>query len=123
MSQIVNRFESAVQALVGDGPVKQRLNRAYSEYLQDLHQVDLPVSGNSEFSKLHSALHSVEPVGKSDEVSASVRKMSARDASRHARTIVRLYAELLEMEQTAKRVAESVASRDDDEDLVASAAS
>lgn len=122
MSQLVNRFESAVKALVGDGPVKQRLNRAYSEYLKDLQQVDLPVSGNNEFGELHVALHSVAPVGKIDEISASVRKMSASDASRHARTIVRLYTELLAMEQTAKRVAESVITSDDDE-VVRSAAS
>ena len=45
MSQIVERFEAAVQALVGDGPVKNRLRAAYTEYLEDLQQVDLPIQG------------------------------------------------------------------------------
>jgi len=102
MSQIVERFAAAVQALVGDGPVKNRLTTAYSAYLEDLQQVELPIAGKRDFGDLHAALHSVAPVGKVDGVTASVQKMSPREAGWHARTIVRLYAELLAMEQGAK---------------------
>lgn len=107
MSQIVERFESAVQALVADGPVKRRLRKAYTEYLEDLRQVDLPIAGNAEFSELHRALHNVVPVGKIDPVRASVQKMSPGEAWRHARTIVRLYREVLAMERHGRNDAEA----------------
>jgi len=102
MSQIVERFEAAVQVLVGEGPVKNRLRRAYTEYLEDLQQVDLPVEGNVEFGELHSALHRAAAVGKVDCVEASVQKMSPVEAWWHAQTIVRLYTEVLAMERGAR---------------------
>lgn len=102
MSQIVERFEAAVEALVADGPVKARLLRAYCEYLEDLQQVDLPVPGKHELSELHTALHSVPPMGKVDRVKASVQKMSPAEAWWHARTIVRLYTQILAMEHGAR---------------------
>lgn len=107
MSQIVERFEAAVQALVGDGPVKNRLRAAYTEYLEDLQQVDLPIQGKVEFTELHSALHRAAPIGKIDCVKASVQKMSPAEAWWHAQTIVRLYAEVLAMERRANLEAES----------------
>jgi hypothetical protein len=114
MSQIVERFASAVQTLVGDGPVKDRLTLAYCEYLEDLQQIELPVRGKSEFSRLHSALHSVAPVGKIDCVRASVRKMSPDEAGWHAQTIVRLYGELLALDRSVRPQAEIVAQHDAD---------
>lgn len=107
MSQIVERFEAAVQALVGDGPVKNRLRTAYTEYLEDLQQVDLPIHGKLELVELHSALHRAAPIGKIDCVKASVQKMSPGEAGWHAQTIVRLYAEVLAMERRARVEAES----------------
>ncbi len=108
MSQIVERFEAAVQALVGDGPVKNRLRTAYAEYLEDLQQVDLPIKGKVEFIELHCALHRVAPIGKTDCVKASIQKMSPAEAWWHAQTIVRLYAEVLAMERRVRVEAESV---------------
>ena len=108
MSQIVERFAAAVQALVGEEPVKSRLIRAYSEYLEDLQQVDLPIAGKRAFGELHLALHSKSPVGKVDCVKASIQKMSPVEAGCHARTIVRLYTELLAMEHSARTPAEAV---------------
>ncbi len=102
MSQIVERFEAAVRALVGEGPVKDRLRIAYKEQLDGLQQVDLPIAGNSDLGQLHSALHRAAPVGKSDCVNASVQKMSPAEARWHAQTIVRLYAEVLAMEHGAR---------------------
>lgn len=99
MTQIVERFEAAVQALVADGPIKIRLRNAYTEYLEDLSQVDLPIAGNADFGELHSALHSVEPVGKIDCVKASVQKMSPAEAWWHAQTIVRLYTQVLSLDR------------------------
>lgn len=102
MSQLVERFEAAVQTLIGDGPVKQRLTAAYSDYLEDLQDVELPVTAKGAFSDLHAALHRVQPSGKESCVKASVQKMSANDAAWHAETILRLYAELLTQPRRAE---------------------
>jgi hypothetical protein len=102
MSQIVERFEAAVEALLADGPVKSRLSKAYTGFLEDLQQVDLPVEGNGDFGALHRALHREVPVGKIGAVTASINKMSPVEAACHARTIVRLYTELLAMERGAR---------------------
>lgn len=95
MSNIVDRFEAAMQALIEDGPVKQRLTKAYSDHLEDLRELELPIDGSEAFSDLHSALHRVPPVGRESPVKASVQKMSSLEAGWHARTIFRLYAELV----------------------------
>jgi len=102
MSQIVERFEAAVQTLVGDGPVKNRLLAAYTEHLEDLQQVDLPIESKLDFGDLHGALHRANPIGKIDSVRASVQKMSPTEAWWHAHTIVRLYAEVLAMERRTR---------------------
>jgi hypothetical protein len=95
MAHLLERFEAAVHALIGDGPVKQRLVQAYSEHLEDLRDLDLPVNANGAFTELHAALHRVAPSGKETPVKASVQKMSAGEAAWHAETILGLYAELL----------------------------
>jgi hypothetical protein len=102
MSQIVERFEAAMQTLLGDGPVKTRLGAAYSACLEDLRQVELPIPGHGALDLLHAAMHSVVPAGHNSPVTASIQKMSTAEASGHARTILRLYTELLAMEQTAR---------------------
>lgn len=102
MSQIVERFAAAVDTLVGDGPVKNRLMHAYCEYLEDLRQVDLPIAGKGDLSELHLALHNAMAVGKVDCVTASVQKMSPHEARQHAQTIVRLYTEVLAMEKEGR---------------------
>jgi hypothetical protein len=105
MSQIVERFEAAIQTLLGDGPVKGRLGAAYSAYLEDLRQVELPIPGHAALDELHAAMHVVAPVGSISPVTASIQKMSPAEASAHARTILRLYTELLAMEQGARAIA------------------
>jgi hypothetical protein len=107
MSQIVERFAEAIQTLLGDGPVKSRLGAAYADHLEDLEQVELPIPGKALLSELHAAMHSVVPVGRLSPVTASIQKMSPAEASRHARTILLLYAELLAMEHSARAPLES----------------
>lgn len=107
MSQIVERFEAAVETLVGEGPVKHRLGRAYTEFLEDLRPVDLPIPGNGDLGELHSALHSEAPVGNIGAVTASIHKMSPAEAWWHARTILRVYTELLAMGRGARPEGES----------------
>lgn len=95
MYPFVERFEAAIQALVADGPVKQRLARAYGEYLEDLTDVELPGPAKSVLGDLHAALHRAEPIGRENSVGASIRKMSTAEATWHAETILRLYSDLL----------------------------
>lgn len=109
MSQIVERFRSAVESLLGDGPVKNRLCTAYTEHLEDLAQVELPIPGNGLLGELHQAMHSIDPAGRQHRVAASIRKMSPAEATRHAGTILRLYTELLAMELAARAPAEAPA--------------
>jgi hypothetical protein len=95
MSQLAERFEAAIQALIGDGPVKQRLATAYSEHLEGLQDLELPTTAKGAFGELHAALHRVQPCGKESCVRATIQKMSGSEAARHAETILRLYVELL----------------------------
>jgi hypothetical protein len=95
MSYLSERFEEAVRTLVSDGPVKQRLSRAFAECLESLDDAELPSGLRREFNDLHDALNRVEPVGKETRVRASVQKMSALEAGAHAGTIVKLYVALL----------------------------
>jgi hypothetical protein len=92
---LAQRFAAAVQALIADGPIKQRLTSACAEHLADIAEADLPPALREEFAGLQAAVSRVEPVGIESRVRASVQKMSASEAVGHAATIVKLYAELL----------------------------
>lgn len=111
MSQIVERFEAAVETLVGDGPVKSRLDKAYTEHLEDLRQVDLPVPGNRDLGELHARLHNAVPVGNIGAVTASIHKMSPAEAWQHARTILRVYADLLAMRRDTRPESEAAPAK------------
>jgi len=95
VSHLAERFAGAVQTLVGDGPVKQRLIRAFGEHLGDLDGADLPPALRAGFSDLQSAMSCRVPAGTETPVQASVQKMSAAEAGEYAGTIVELYAALL----------------------------
>jgi hypothetical protein len=89
------RFAAAVQALIADGPIKQRLTRAYADHLAELTEADLPAALRHDFADLHAAVSRVEPAGSESRVRASVQKMAAAEAVGHAATIVKLYVELV----------------------------
>jgi hypothetical protein len=95
VSHLTERFAEAVQTLVGDGPVKQRLIRAFGEYLGDVGDADLPPALRQGFSELQTALSCRMPAGTESRVQATVQKMSAAEAGDHAGAIVQLYAALL----------------------------
>jgi hypothetical protein len=95
MPHLIERFAQAVTALVGDGPVKQRLCSAFTEHLGDIDQAALPPGLRRDFEELAAALNRVAPVGSESRVRASVQKMSAAEAGSHAGVVVRLYAALL----------------------------
>ncbi len=102
MAHLADRFAAAVRTLVGDGPVKARLSRAYTEYLDDLQEVELPPGLRRDFGVLQAALNRLEPAGTETRIRANVQKMSALEAGSHASTIVRLYVELLSQSDRAE---------------------
>lgn len=102
MSHLAERFADAVRTLVGDGPIKQRLSRAYADYLEDLESSELPAGLRPEFSGLQEALSRIDPVGNETRVRANVQKMSPSEAGSHAGTIVKLYVELISQGERAE---------------------
>ena len=91
MSSFEERFAAAVEILIADGPIKQRLATAYSQCLADVAEADLPPPLRREFAELQAAISRVAPAGHETRVRASVQKMSPHEASAHAATILRLY--------------------------------
>ena len=94
MSPFAERFAAAVQILIADGSIKQRLAAAYSLHLADVTEADLPPPLRRDFADLQAAISRVVPAGHATPVRASVQKMSPDEASSHAATIVKLYVEL-----------------------------
>src|SRR5512134_1516610 len=84
MSPFAQRFAEAVQALVGDGPVKQRLASAYAMHLADLTDAELPAALRRDFGALQAAMTRIAPVGSETRVRASVQKMAPGEAAGHA---------------------------------------
>ena len=95
VSSFAERFAAAVQVLIADGPIKQRLAAAYSQHLADLTDAELPPALRRDFAELQAAISRVAPAGHETRVRASVQKMSPREASDHAATILKLYVELV----------------------------
>jgi hypothetical protein len=102
VSPFEQRFAEAVHALIGDGPVKQRLAAAYALNLADLTDAELPAALRREFGELQAAMSRIAPVGSETRVRASVQKMSPDQAVGHAATIVKLYVELMQGAERAE---------------------
>ena len=102
MQHHVDRFYSAVLVLAGDGNIKQRLISAYAENLDDISEEELPGDLKASFLDLKHELKSVPPVQGEGAVCATVRKMSAEQASSCARKLLALYSGLMALrEETA----------------------
>ena len=99
---LAQRFAEAVQLLIGDGPIKQRLANAYSAHLADLTESDLPAGLRRDFNELQAALNRVAPAGSETRVRASVQKMSPEEAAAQAATVVKLYVELATVPERAE---------------------
>ena len=85
------RLHGATLELAGAGPIKQRLVCAYSNHLAFLKEEQLPREVRDDCGALARAMHAVRPLPGEEAVRASVRKMSDREANRHAVQIVNLY--------------------------------
>jgi hypothetical protein len=95
MSHLAERFGAAVLTLVGDGPVKERLGKAYAEHLEGIADTELPAGLREPFAGLTAALNRRAPIGAETRVGTNVRKMSPVEAADHAVAIVKLYVELV----------------------------
>ena len=95
MSPLAQRFADAVQVLIGDGPVKQRLATAYEQHLAELPEAELPAGLRRDFADLQAAMTKIRPAGNESQARASAMKMASREAVAHAGTIVKLYLELM----------------------------
>jgi hypothetical protein len=111
MCQISDRFFSAVRALSGDGPIKQRLVSAYREHLEDLRDEQVPESIRQKFESLRQALTAVDPANGESSVHASVRKMSPVDAQRYATSILLMLSELVRVKSSGERLSFTKATR------------
>ena len=102
MSNHVERFHAALTVLAGHGHIKQRLIKAYEEYLLDINEDELPVSMKQRFADLRRQLYCVTPLNGEGAICASVRKMSFDEASECAASVVTLFGELSRIQDDAQ---------------------
>ena len=95
MTYHVNRFYAAVEKLAGDGHIKQRLTRAYQDNLAGIEDDELPIALKEAFADLKMRMYTVAPLKGEGAIRASVRKMSAKEASACAVSIFSLYTDML----------------------------
>ena len=94
MTDHLDRFHAALTVLAGHGHIKQRLIKAYEEYLVEIHEDELPIAMKQPFVDLRLEMHRVTPLNGEGPICASVRKMSLDEASECAGRIVTLYGEI-----------------------------
>ncbi len=104
MTYHVDRFYAAVTTLAGDGHIKQRLIRAYQDNLLAIEDDELPIELKEIFAGLKRRMHTVAPLNGEGAIRGSVRKMSAREASDCAESVVYLYRELLRQSDVAQEL-------------------
>ncbi|HMB71973.1 MAG TPA: hypothetical protein VKQ06_00265 [Gammaproteobacteria bacterium] len=91
MKHIQTSFQAAVETLVGEGSVKQRLRIAFEQHLVALDEAEMPPGVREDYCRLHKALQKIKPIGPQNRVRATVQKMSAAEAASHAVTIFSLH--------------------------------
>jgi hypothetical protein len=95
MSNHVETLFAAVSVLSGNGNIKQRLMTAYADYLDDIDAEELPLVVHQAFADLRRSITRVEPMNGEGPICATVRKMSIEEAEDCARSIVRLYGDII----------------------------
>ncbi len=88
----LERLQDAAIMLAQNGPLKERLAQAWHRHLAGLDPAVLPDAARAEFRGLCEALGRERPLPREIPALASIRKMSADEASRHAAFVIRLYA-------------------------------
>ena len=96
MSAAWESLHHAALELASADPLKQRLIKSFSSYLEELDLDSLPPELRTDFKRLAGRLTAVRPLRGETAVSATVRKMSNEDASSCAQQILELMANLAE---------------------------
>jgi hypothetical protein len=90
MTENWEHFRCAALALVGPGPVKQRLCDAYMKHLRMVDEGSLPKSMQTAYAELAQAMRCARAAGGLCAVEATVRKMSDQDAGRLAAQVLEM---------------------------------
>lgn len=98
MTYHVDRFYAAAAVLAGDGHIKHRLIRAFTDNLVDIEDDELPIALKEPFADLKRRMHSVAPLNGEGPIRASVRKMSSVEAGECGVMMLELYAEMLRID-------------------------
>jgi hypothetical protein len=91
MSRVYDRLESATFHFARSGPIKERLEAAWRQCLQNIEAEDVPHELRLQFLELAAQLQRERPLRGEDAVRATIRKMSNEEAERHASMIVRMF--------------------------------
>jgi hypothetical protein len=91
MSRVYDRLESATLLLARGGTIKDRLDRAWRQFLANIETEDVPREVRSQFRELSTAIQRERPLRGEDAVRATIRKMSNEEAEGHAANIVRMF--------------------------------
>lgn len=94
MTNHVERFHAALTVLAGHGHIKQRLIKAYENFLVDINEDELPISMKQAFVDLRRQMYCVTPQSGEGAICASVRKMSFDEASECAASVVSLFGQI-----------------------------
>jgi hypothetical protein len=100
MDQIREQFYRAIVLCTGASNVKERLANAWVYHLDDIRVDSLPEPARIEFAALREHMYSVTAMPDEHPARAAIRKMSARDAAGHMRTLLVLYRLLLQLAHT-----------------------
>ena len=99
MTNHVDRFHGALTVLTGHGHIKQRLIKAYEEYLAEIEDDELPVAVREAFADLRHAMHKVRPSNGEGPICASVRKMSIDEAGECTARMTELFLDIVRMSE------------------------
>jgi hypothetical protein len=91
MSRVYDRLESATLLLARGGTIKERLDKAWRQFLANIETEDVPREVRSQFRELSTAIQRERPLRGEDAVRATIRKMSNEEAEGHATNIVRMF--------------------------------
>ncbi|HUG73250.1 MAG TPA: hypothetical protein VMK82_07505 [Steroidobacteraceae bacterium] len=108
MSNNFELLQLATLRLSQDGPIKDRLAEAYAAHLVEVETDQLPETVRAQFGALCAAMHRERPQARESEVRASVRKMSAHEASQYAALVVRVFVAMARAEASSPAAAPRV---------------
>jgi hypothetical protein len=92
MSTPWEKFQAAILSLVRSGPIKERLDEAYRNYLAFVLEDDVPKETRDDLRRLHIAIRREQPIGRNEDcVRATIRKLSNEEADQIAATVVRIF--------------------------------